>query len=228
MNCNFNLQANLEVLLFSGFAAIVVLLVGGAFYLSYLRRKALAELAASMGLLFNEKGPESYYLEQTGLGIFNMGHSRKASNLMEIRGSGSGPDISFFDYRYTTGGGKNSHTHQFTLALFDLKTPKAPAFELKPENFIYKIGELLGFKDIDIPSSPLFSDKYRLTGPNETELLSFFNPGTVAYFEQHLDWQAQGAGRYLLVFKGERLIKPDTYQNFMEEAKNLVSSIVKL
>ena len=214
--------------LFLAFAAIVILLVGAGFYLSYLRRRAMAELAASMGLLFSEKGPESCYLEQTGLGIFNIGGSRKASNLIEIRGSGSAPDINFFDYRYVTGGGKSSHTHNFTLALFDLKTPNAPVFELKPESFIYKIGELFGFKDIDIPSSPLFSDKYRLTGTNETEVLAFFNPGTVAYFEQHLGWQAQGAGRYLLVFKGERLIKPDAYQNFMEETKNMVSSIVKL
>ena len=224
MNYNSNLPG---VFPFLAFAAIAILLAGGSFYLSFLRRKALSELAASMGLLFTEKGPDSYYLEQTGLGIFNIGHSRKASNLMEIRGLGSGPDISFFDYRYTTGSGKNRHTHNFTLALFDLKTPKAPAFKLKPESFIYKIGELIGFKDIDIPSSPLFSDKYRLTGPNEVEILSFFNPGTVAYFEQHLGWQAQGAGRYLLVFKGERLIKPAVYQNFMEEAKNLVFSVIK-
>jgi hypothetical protein len=225
MNYNSNL---LEVFPFLAFAAIAGLLVGGVFYLSRLRRKALAELAASMGLLFTEKGPESYYLEQTGLGIFNMGHSRKASNLMEIRGSGSAPDMSFFDYRYITGGGKSSHTHNFTLALFDLKTPKAPAFELKPESFIYKIGELIGFKDIDIPSSPLFSDKYRLTGPNEIEVLAFFSPGTVVYFEQHLGWQTQGAGRYLLVFKGGRRIKTDAYRSFMEDAKNMVFSIVKL
>ena len=204
----------------------IAALVAVVFYLPYLRRKALSELAASMGLLLTENGPESYYLEQTGLGIFNMGRARKASNLIEIRGSGS--DMSFFDYHYTTGRGKNSHIHNFTLALFDLKTPKIPAFELKPEGFIYKIGELIGFKDIDIPSSPLFSDKYRLTGPNEIEILSFFNPGTVAYFEQHLGWQVQGAGRYLLVLKGARPIKPADYQSFMEEAKNLVSSIVKL
>ncbi|HAF95127.1 MAG: hypothetical protein A2X34_03690 [Elusimicrobia bacterium GWC2_51_8] len=221
MNCNCSIPA---VFPFLACVAIAALLVG-VFYLPYLRRKALSELAASMGLLFTKNGPESYYLEQTRLGIFNMGRARNASNLIEIRGSG--PDMSFFDYRYTTGGGKNSHTHNFTLALFDLKTPKAPTFELKPENFIYKIGELIGFKDIDIQSSQLFSDKYRLTGPNEIEILSFFSPGTVAYFEQHLGWQAQGAGRYLLVFKGEKLIKPAYYQSFMEEAKNMVASIVR-
>ena len=210
------------------FAALVIPIVGIAYYLTYRRRKALSELAASMGLLFTEKGPEPDYLERTGLGIFSLGHNRAASNLMEIRGSGSSPDISFFDYRYTTGGGRSNHTHAFTVALFDLKTSKAPSFELKPETFIYKIGELVGFKDIDIPTSPLFSDKYRLTGPNEMEILSFFHPGVVAYFEQHLGWQAQGAGRYLLVFKGEKPVAPSDYQAFMEETKNMVSSIVKL
>jgi hypothetical protein len=50
----------------------------------------------------------------------------------------------------------------------------------------------------------------------------------VAYFEQHLGWQAQGAGRYLLVFKGERRIKTDAYQSFMEDTKNMLFSIVKL
>jgi len=180
-----------------------------------------------MGLPFTEKGPESHFLEMTGLGIFNAGHSRKASNLMELRGAGAAPDISFFDYRYTTGGGKNSHTHAFTLALFDFKTPRVPAFELKPENFIYKIGELIGFKDIDIPSSRLFSDKYRLTGPNEAEVLAFFNSGAVAYFEQHLGWQAQGAGNYLLLTRGARLTRPEDYNTFILEAKNMAAALVR-
>jgi hypothetical protein len=214
------------VLPFLGFAVFAALIVGGVFYAAYLRRKALADLAASMGLLLNKDGPETSRLETTGLGLFNMGRSRKTLNCMEMRGSASSPDINFFDYHYVTGGGKNSHTHSLTVAFFDLKTPKVPVFELKPENLAYKIGELLGFKDIDLPSFPLFSDKYRLTGPSEAEVLAFFRPETAAYFEQHPGWHAQGAGRYLVVFNGERLVKPATYQNFMEDAKNLVASVV--
>lgn len=224
MNCS---SWSPGTLLFSAFAAVVVLLAAWAFYSAYLRRKALAELAASMGLSFSADGPDAALLAQTGLELFSLGRSRKAHNLIEERQTGAGPAISFFDYRYTTGSGKNSRTHCFTLALFACAGKGLPCFELKPENILYKLGELVGFKDIDIPSSPVFSDKYRLTGADEAAVLSFFSPEAVARLEREHGWRAEGGRNYLLLFRASGLVPKDDYSAFMLDAKALAASLVK-
>ena len=208
--------------------ALVVLavaaVIGAAFYVEWKRRTALAALAASIGLPFSKDGPEPYFLENTGLEIFSLGRARKASNLIQTAlPSGQ---LQVFDYRYTTGGGKSSQRHSFTLALIACKC-EMPHFDLKPETFAYKFGELLGFKDIDLPAFPLFSDKYRLTGPDEAAVRMFFNPDRAAWFERNQGLHAQGAPGYGLLFKKEGRLPVDAWQTFIEEAKTFAAEALK-
>ncbi len=210
------------------FIVLGVLAVAAAFgfflYLDWKRRNALAALAASIGLLFSKDGPAPHFLEGTGLEIFKLGRSRKASNLIEMAlPTGR---LQVFDYSYATGSGKNSKKHSFTLALIACKC-EIPYFDLKPESFIYKFGEMLGFKDIDLPAFPLFSDKYRLTGTDEAAVRMFFNPDRAAWFERNLDLRAQGAPGYGLLFKKEGRLPVDAWQTFIEEAKTFAAEALK-
>lgn len=210
--------------LFLLIGSIVAAVVGAAYYLDWKRGNALAALAASTGLPFSKTGPELYSLEASGLEIFKLGRSRKASNLIEV--STPAGQLQVFDYRYTTGGGKNSHTYRFTLALFSCKL-EIPHFDLKPETFIYKFGEVLGFKDIDLPAFPLFSDKYRLTGPDEASVHMFFTPARAAWFERNLGLRAQGAPGCALLFKREGLLPVAAWQTFIEEAKTFAAEVLR-
>ena len=197
---------------------------GAAFYLDWKRGNSLAALAASMGLPFAKCGPTTESLVSTGLEIFQLGRSRQALNLIELAlPSGQ---LQVFDYKYTTGSGKNRHKHAFTLALVSCKC-EIPHFDLKPETFIYKFGEVLGFKDIDLPAFPLFSDKYRLTGPDEAAVRMFFNPDRAAWFERNLGLRAQGAPGYGLLFKKETRLPVDAWQTFIEEAKTFAAEALK-
>ena len=54
-----------------------------------------------------------------------------------------------FDYRYTTGSGKNSHTYRQTVVFFRSPEVDLPQFELKPQSFLHGIGKLFGYQDID-------------------------------------------------------------------------------
>jgi hypothetical protein len=209
------------------FGAAAALVVCGALYSYYLRRKALAELAASMGLEFSKDGPDAGLLSRTGLQLFSAGRSRKASNLIAARTGAKGPEISFFDYSYTTGSGKNSHSHSFTVALFDYKSRSLPSFDLEPENILHKLGELVGFKDIDIPSAPVFSSKYRLTGDKEPEVVSFFCPEAVAWLERNTGWRAQACGCHLLLTRSSGQVRAADYPAFMIDAKDLAAAFVK-
>ena len=210
---------------FSLFLGIAALGLGLAFYFSWRRRKDLEELASSMGLSFSAQGPEAYALEATGLELFRMGRSRKASNRVQVPGPAG--LIKVFDYKYVTGGGKNSSTHRFTLALIECGGCPVPTFALKPESFVYKIGEMVGFKDIDLPAFPVFSDKYRLTGSDETSVHMFFTPNRAAWFERNLGLSVQGAPGHMVLFKREGTLPVNAWQAFVEEAKVFSSEVLK-
>lgn len=206
------------------FIGLLILIPVLAFYFDWRRRKALEELAASMGLRYVQDGPELYSLNGSGLEIFGLGHSRRAANLIEVPVSGG--NIRVFDYRYVTGSGKHSQTHNFTMALIACRG-QVPHFDLKPETLMYKIGEMIGFKDIDLPAFPVFSDKYRLTGPDETAVHMFFTPSRAAWFEQNPGLRVQGAPGHILLLKGERRLPVDEWQGFIEEAKAFSQQVLR-
>lgn len=196
-----------------------------AFYTSWKRRTELGELAASLGLPFSPDGPDLGTLEGTGLEIFRLGHYRRARNLVQVPSRAG--TLSFFDYRYTTRAGKHSHNHHFTLALLRCPAQTVPAFDLKPEAFIHKIGEALGFKDIDLPAFPLFSEKYRLTGPDETAVHLFFTPQRAAWFERNQGLRVQGSGGgHLVIFRREGRLPVAAWQGFIEDVKGFAAEVL--
>ena len=222
LNCNAGFPGNLGVYLPFLAAALAVLLIGGVFYLSYKRKKDLEQLALSAGLAFDADAAGLPCLENSGIDLFNLGHSRKSRNLLVSSGADK---VYFFDYSYATGSGKSRTTHIYTLAFFEFSRSIFPRFALRPENFLDKIGEMIGFQDIDIEAFPAFSKAYKLNGPDKAAVLAFFGPRTVNYFEQNPGWRVQAAGQRLIAFKKETVIPAAVYQAWMEEAKNLVSNI---
>jgi hypothetical protein len=204
-----------------GGVALVVFLV---FWLERKRRNDLMALAASTGLRFSPEGPDIYSLEGTQIELFRLGRSRKAANMIEV--SSSGGQIRVFDYRYVTGSGKHSQTHNFTVALI-AAGGSVPHFDLKPETFMYKIGELVGFKDIDLPAFPLFSEKYRLTGPDEAAVHLFFTPRRAAWFESRPGLRVQGAPGHALLFKENRRLPVGDWMAFVEEARAFAAEVLR-
>jgi hypothetical protein len=156
-------------------------------------------------------------LERTGLEIFRLGHYRRGRNLIQAQTRAG--SISFFDYRYTVRAGRNSNNHNFTLAHIACPGHAVPCFELKPETFLHKLGEALGFKDIDLPAFPLFSEKYRLTGADETAVHIFFTPQRAAWFERNPGLRVQGAGGHIVMFRRAGNLPVGDWQGFMEEVK---------
>lgn len=212
-------------LIFAAVSAFAVAALLLSLYLSYLRRKALEELAVSRGMNFAKEGFQPGELSGTGLPVFTQGSYRRSGNRLSGAGSGSAKTISFFDYSYTTGAGRSRRTRVFTLALADFGAPRLPAFELKPEGLIYKLGELIGFKDIDIESAPEFSAKYRLTGPSEPEVRAFFGPATVMCFERHLGLRVQGGGRYMAIYRRAGRLPASAYAGFIDEVREILAEM---
>ena len=207
-------------------ALVVALAIGGGVYFSYKRKKDLERLALSAGLAFDADAAELPYLENSGIDLFNLGHSRRSSNLIISFGTGA-ERVYFFDYSYVTGSGKNRITHSYTLAFFEFSRSLFPRFALRPENFLDKLGEMIGFEDINIAGFPVFSKEYKLNGPDIAAVRAFFGPRVVSYFEHNLGWRVQAAGQRIIAFKKEKVVPAAGYQAWMEEAKNLVSALTE-
>ncbi len=161
-------------------------------------------------------------LDFTGLEIFRTGHSRSARNLLVIPFKGS--HLMVFDYKYTVGGGKSSTTYNYTLALFKTKD-ELPDFTLRPENFLDKIGSVLGFKDINFENYPQFSSSYCLKGYREESTRAFFNDSRISFFQNELGWHCHAGGRFFCAYKKTQRLSPEELPDFIENAKRLLSSL---
>ncbi len=111
------------------------------------RRKELAELARRKGLLFSPSdcfGLPNLY-GQTHL--CSQGHSKRARNL--IYGAVGDSEVRYFDYKYTVGSGKNSHTYYKSAFAIQTLYRFAPML-VRPEGVFDKVAGFFGFDDIDL------------------------------------------------------------------------------
>lgn len=202
------------------FAIIIISIV-----LEKKRSEALEQSAKSMGFSYTKKPAENELGSIGNLNLFMQGHSRKIFNM--IRGSRNSFPLSVFDYKYTVGGGKHSHTYKQTVALIALTTA-LPKFYLGPEYFISRLGDLFGFKDIDFDNYPAFSDNYLLKGDNEPQIRALFKPEIITFFEsQKKGIILEAQGNNLIFYRLNRRIKPAEINSFIDEVLKFSSLFEK-
>ncbi len=183
------------------------------------RREALQEIATLMDLEFTSR-PESSFLSSLGKSpLFSRGHSKKTSNLMH--GTVKEVDIKIFDYRYTTGAGKNSHTHHQTVILFKADRLDLPSFKLSPENIFHKIGKAFGYQDINFDTHPEFSDKYLLKSSEEEFCREVFDAKILDYYQQRPGLSTEGSGSQLLFFRDSKKVSPEQLQDFLKDGMHI-------
>jgi hypothetical protein len=144
------------------FFVVFVLVVAAVLVYQHRReqqRKAIAaRVAAASGLVYIDDGSfaTNYEFE-----LFLKGRSRHSRYVMRRRDFAD----SVFDYRYTTGSGKNRRTWRFTCAIVAVPF-SAPRLEIGPEGFWSGLGRLIGVRDVEI-ESPEFNDRYRVSCDDE-------------------------------------------------------------
>jgi len=204
---------------------IVVLIVlgalavtGGILYYAHVaeqtRSTALADVAVRTGFTFEAKVAEERLAALGPFHLFKRGHRRIARNLMTGKAD-AGPVI-LLDFQYTVGGGKDSHTYQQTVAIFQ-EVAGLPEFTLAPEHVWQKIGSLFGYQDIDFEASEEFSKHYLLRGPDESSIRAAFGAEALGFFAQTRGWSVEAAGDALAVYRGGKRAKPEEIQPFLAE-----------
>jgi len=176
------------------------------------RSDDLANLAVELGLEFSKQGSPNV----PGLGrfqLFSRGRRRKTYNVM--KGSVEGVHAAVFDYRFTTGSGKSTTTHKQTVcAIFDDRL-NLPLFQMRPEGFWQKLGQIFGYQDIDFPENEFFSKKYTLRGRDEEQIRAAFTSDVLAFFETRPGLYVEGGGDTIIFFKAGRRMKVREIQDFL-------------
>jgi hypothetical protein len=158
-----------------GIALVIVVglvIAGIVAYLVHLhekkRREALAALAGRLGFSFDPSKDASHDDRYRRFGVFRKGHSRAAYNTMrgpvEIDGATHGVVMGDFRYRVTRSNGKTTSTHTYRLSylIVELGYAGVPDLTIRPEGVFDKIGQALGFDDIDFEDVE-FSRKFVVT-----------------------------------------------------------------
>jgi len=200
---------------------VVLAAVGIGAYVAYIGEKkrtaALFDIATRMGFTFEAKVSNETAATLGSFHLFKRGHAKKGKNLM--RGKSDVADAIILDYQYTTGGGKNSHTHNQTVVLYPgvATEGRLPEFTLGPEHWWDKVGQVFGYQDIDFESSEEFSKHYLLRGPDESAIRAAFGMNVLGFFGQNQGWSVESSGGSLAVYRAEKRPKPEEFQPFLAE-----------
>jgi len=135
------------------FIPIVILAVIGfiiyGIWASRKRRQELATLAHRLGMSFSPSKDYGMDYVYGFLEAFKQGRNRYAYNIID--GGYRDRDFKIFDYHYQTGSGKHTHDHYISFIIMTLEEV-FPELKISREGILSKIGQALGFDDIDFES----------------------------------------------------------------------------
>jgi len=190
-----------------------IILVGVVAYLGHLqakkRREAFELMAAKLGFRFYPQKDYSFAKRYGFLDHMDDGHRRYTFNRMsgEIEGQG----VHVFDYHYETystdsKGRRTTHHHYFSIFTLSLEA-RFPELNIEREGFFSKIGQALGFDDIDFESLE-FSKRYKVKSGDKKFAYDFCNAQMIDFLLRQQDLIIEVDGNTLaLTFKGKLSIE---------------------
>jgi type II secretory pathway pseudopilin PulG len=162
-------------------AAIAVAAILG--YLSaQKRRQAMMDLAARLGLRFDQGKNWDLAERYSFLNKLRSGSNRYAFNTLS--GNYQGHGVMVFDYHYETHssdskGNRQTHHHYFSCFLLHL--PRSfPELVIAREGFFSKVAQAFGYDDIDFESHE-FSRKFCVRSPNKKFAYDICNARMMEY-----------------------------------------------
>lgn len=198
-------------------------IVGGAIWaaqrIAEQRTAALAALAGRIGWGFREDVPFESIPNLDRFELFTRGRRRKLRNLMtsppgDIRAV-------VFDYTFTTGGGKSQQTHRQTVFYATSHHLDLPAFSIRPEHIFHRIGELVGFQDIDISERPEFSRLFLLRGEDEGAIRAALPDAMLEILEARPRTCMAAAGHELLYWRAGGHAAADEIETLLDNGFEL-------
>ncbi len=171
----------LPCLIFPVFVALAVAAIVFGIMQSRRRREQAAKLAARLGFDYYVEDPWGMPSRYEQFGLFQHGHSKRAGNVLV--GEAEGRAVVAFEYRYTTGSGKNSTTHHYQAAVIEMPIV-APRLRMRPEGFFDRVASWVGYDDLDFESDE-FSRRYHVRSDDRRFAYDILHARLI---EQMLSW----------------------------------------
>ncbi len=213
----------IPVVVLSGIGLVLGLIVWISFHFDKKRRLQWLEVATSLGFENLSVYPDDLDGIVGSSRLMTTGRQRAWTNVFRRQVESLG--VTFCDYRYTVGHGKNTKNWQQTVILFCSPAINAPRFEIKPEGWFNKLGEMLGAQDIDFPESPEFSKKYVLTGDNEEAIRQFLRPDILQLLSELQNLCLEVRPGSLMFWFDRRRISPTEFNAVFEQAFSVCSAM---
>ena len=191
----------MQSLIIIGFVALFIIIAVFGYISSMKRRQAMMALATRLGLKFYPNKDRDMARRYRFLDKLRAGRDRYAFNILS--GGYQDHDVAAFDYHYKTGSGKDTHHHY--LSFFLLKLPASfPELIIVREGFFSKIGQALGFDDIDFESHE-FSRKFCVRSKDKKFAYDVCNARMIEYLLSNDDLSIEIEDNILAISFNRRL-----------------------
>lgn len=194
------------VLLFIGFAALVVVGAIIGKMQAAKRIKALSDWAAANRFAFSVNRDGSFDTRYAAFDCLRRGDNRYAYNILKgMRGT---TNVIGFDYHYQTysrdkKGRRRTHHHHFSAVILDTDLPLRPLL-IRPEGFFDKVTEFFGADDIDFELDA-FSRAFYVKAPERQWAFDVIHQDTMEFLLAQPRFTIEMEPIGVIVFRGGRL-----------------------
>jgi hypothetical protein len=204
--------------------ALAILIVAVIGYLSWRaeqkRQQALRAWAAGRGYSFRAAKDRRLADRFPEFRPLHRGRSRFARNI--VSGTREGHELTAFDYQYTTGHGKNRRTHRFSVAVVRSPHPLIP-LRIRRENVFDRVGEFLGFDDIDFESAE-FSRRFHVGSPDRKWAYDVLHARAIEFMLRECFCNLEFDTEHVFAYRNRRFA-PDEFARAIELAVGLLERI---
>jgi len=186
------------------------------------RQAALTRVAAELGMGFT---PEDRALVNQFGGIaFSLpATSTRATSVM--RGTIRGSPVVLLDYHLIMPVGNNFETLELTVAAFEFASKPLPVFAAEGGQSWSRrlINKALADKVIDFHDDPDFKRYFNVTGDDAQAVRWLLGPDTRSFLkDQRTEWIFRSNGRWLVMYRSGKRLKPKDYRAFAQEASEVM------
>lgn len=147
--------------------------------------------------------------------LFKVGHTKEIGPIVISKDN----DLEFscaFDYKYLVSSGNSNAIYRQTVFFRYSKAIALPHFQLVPEKWYHRLGNLLGMQDIDFVAYPEFSQNYLLQGMDEPYIRYHFeHPEMIRFFNNHSRFSMEGMNFLMIAYMNNVLL-------YREDIKRLI------
>ena len=128
------------------------------------------------------------------------------------------------DVTFNEGDAFSAETFNTTLMVLNLNR-NIPVFTMEKEGLFEKIFDRVmaftGYKDIDFEMYPDFSNRFLITGKDESEIQSFFTDELIRFFENRQIYHIESNGEAIIIFDKIKLARTDETMALIDYTKEL-------